>query len=239
MSSAGIIASCLRGSVGPTDPFFAYVISLLMMEGANGSTTFTDHIFSPAWQNSTPDPPTVDTSKTVLGLSSMHCDIGEYVGTNQPGDIAPDPDLGMGTQDFTIEAYFWPDGTTTPYTSGCFYAHGFNATNGQTLFISQAGIAWRTGGTDLVYTGTVAAGSWVVFERYLGERYISLNGVVVAHDTVTFNDNFNTGTNLGSAFDSSNPFKYLGNIAMWRMTRGVARYSGTNQSMPTEPWPTS
>lgn len=82
---------------GGGDPYWANVVSLLHMDGANGSTTFTDQKGKTWTPNGNVQ---ISTAQSVFGGSSAAFD-----GVNDSLSIASHADFGFGTGDWTVECF--------------------------------------------------------------------------------------------------------------------------------------
>ena len=227
-----------------TDPYFSSVSLLLHMDGANGSTTFTDNS-SNALAVTRTGTPTISTSQSVFGGSSLALNGSSYL------TVANNAAIAFGLEDFTIEC--WVNFSALP-------ASGVNMSIANTMTSpSVAGFAnWWLGlynaagifrlylarhGNAAVYAysnWTPALNTWyhVAVTRSSGS-VISLfvNGVsqsVVSSGSNWANDFSATGTlSVGYVATAA---AFNGFMDEFRLTKGVARYT-TNFTPPTAAFP--
>ena len=211
---------------------------LLLMNGANGSTVFTDSSNS-SLSNSFLGV-NISTAESKFGGTSAYFDGGDYLQMSSSG-------FDFGTGDFTIE--FWQKmnstsiavnnqygilqtsdqvgGFKTSYTSGILVAFGVNG-NGS--------ITTNVAGTSITSSaGVLTADSWehVAITRYNGTVKIFINGTQVATGSVT---GVISGENLVVGGYYSAAWTSTGYVDNFRITKGVARYT-SNFSVPTAAFP--
>jgi hypothetical protein len=207
---------------GAVDEFFDYVTLLLHGDGTNGAqnNTFLD--------SSTNNFTITRNGNTTQGTFSPFSQTGwsNYFGESGANclQFANNVALQMGTSDFTIEGWFYPTGGGTERT---WYAQGLNSAGGLTLFIGTGGVRFRASGqTDLLYTGTISGWTHIAFIRSGTTRIIYVNGVSVATDTLSFNNNDATTLEIGApAKNASDAFRYYGYISNARIVKGTAVYT--------------
>ena len=211
---------------------------LLLMNGANGSTVFTDSSNS-SLSNSFLGV-NISTAESKFGGSSAYFDGGDYLQMSSSG-------FDFGTGDFTIE--FWQKlnsasiavnnqygilqtsdqagGFKTSYTSGILVAFGVNG-NGS--------ITSNVAGTSITSSaGVLTADSWehIAITRYSGTVEVFVNGAQVATGSAS---SAISGENLviGGYYNTS--YTSNGYVDNFRITKGVARYT-SNFSVPTAAFP--
>jgi hypothetical protein len=218
------------GSLLTSDPYYSSVSLLLPMNGANGSTTFTD--YSPAPNTITVNGNTqISTARFKWGGSS-----GLFDGTTD-WLYSPVGTGDFGTGDFTIEGWFnWVSLTN----GGLFHVYPGTPPN------SVAGVAVGYDGTDFqIYSGTTNYGrtytptvnTWyhVALVRNSSSLTLYVSGVAQGasiSDGVNYGGN---GVNVGLYYGSG--FTFNGYVNDFRVTIGVARYT-SNFTPPTGPFPT-
>lgn len=231
-----IINPYVYGGSAPTDPFFANVTALLHMDGANGGTSFPDVIgtvWTPRGSAST------STAQKKFGTAA-----GNFTGSgNNPIQASDTAALRLGTSLFTIEGWFLPSAPINSF--GMCYQKGVNSAGGITLGVTPTTVTLRCNGiTDTNVTGLSISGwthiAWVRDASNIVSIYVG--GVRVFTGTVTFNQN-ETGTILqigANDFSTGNSaFSYRGYIDEFRITKGVARYSGATIVVPSAAFPDS
>lgn len=140
--------------------------------------------------------------------------------------IADAPELRFGTGNFTIEGWFKP----LPGMSGIrfFYQKGVNAAGGLLLGVSTENIIFRSAGAnDLSVNVSVSTTDFthIAFVRAGTTRYIFVNGTLSGSDTLSFNVNDTSVTEIGAVSGpASDANKYYGYIDDLRITR-AARYT--------------
>jgi hypothetical protein len=224
------------GGGGGGDPYFANVVSLLHMDGSDGSTTFTD-VKGRAWTAA--GNAQIDTAQSKFGgASGLFDGTGDYVTTPNSTDFQ------FGTGDFTFEV--WARLNTTAALQNCICwtsasgpvqviindGAGKMGIYAQTSWVIQNAVtqstatwyhlAWtRSGNNWRVFMDGVQQGSTVVDSRSLaapnGVRNIAIGAEVTAPSYSQF---------------------YNGWLDDLRVTKGVARYTA-NFTPPTAAFPDS
>lgn len=216
-------------SVGPSDPYFADVASLLHFDGPDGSTVFTDQK-GLIW--SSLGGAVLNGSNARFGSAALACN-----GTS--GALQTSSSLALGTNDFTIEGWLKPTSLTSVglffdqrpsglngmypalYLDASGFIHFFVA-NGDVLAQTSGALPLnaythialsRSGGTTRLFTGGVLRGSVADTNNYLANR------------TIIGQSSFNTGA-----------ITYKGYVDDWRITIGVGRYT-SSFSPPTAAFP--
>lgn len=227
---------------GDKDPFFANVELLLHMEGANGSTTFTDSS-SRASTFAALGNAQISTARSKFGSAS-----GLFDGT---GDRITTPDrtgLRLGTSDFTIEAFVYPDSAGINTNRGIYTKRASNAVFREVTIYITSGNRFEFLGTfngttwGLVITdaATITHNQWyhIAMTRSGSSFFAFVNGTQVG-----------TGTNAGAltaaaddcvvgALGANGDFSFYGNIDEFRFTKGTARYTSAF-TPPTMQFPDS
>lgn len=220
------------GGVPIEDPYWANVVLAMPMDGANGSTTFTD--ISP-----TPKAVTrygnaqISTAQSKFGGASAYFDgTGDYL------TIPHSDDFNLSSGDFTVEFWFYlPSARANRLISKRSVA----TSKTWSISVTNTGVPtfnlWNSAGTYYSATGPIAAfGAWVhVAAVRSGDIYtVFINGVAGTPFTSTVRPYTNTdplaiGVDLSnSALDNT-----LGYIDDLRITKGVARYTA-NFTPPTK-----
>jgi len=232
-----------RQAPAPSDPYFSQVSLLLHMDGANGSTTFTD---------SSPENHTVtaygdaqiSTAESKFGGASGYFDgDGDYV-------AAPPSALPVGaSEEWTLECWLYLPSVPTDVFSVCGQSSGAgdvpkwgllcNANTGFTYEADKAGFFVYDGGNVWINQPFAwSANTWyhIAVAATNGSIFMYIDGTLVGDMTATL-PAANTGdVRFGS--DGEN-YKYtLGYIDELRITKGVngARYTA-NFTPPTAPFP--
>lgn len=219
--------SARRGNVWPgIDPFSSNVSLLLPFDGVNGGTTFTDsstNNLTPTLVNS----PTTSTTRAKFGQS------GYFAGTSYLS-YAPNSTLfAFGTGNFTVEYWLF----VVAYNSR---ALGFRTSGVSTqfdFFVSATGQIGMWNGsttTNFSVTGAVGTGTWhhVAWSRQSGSVRAYLNGVQQG-STATITTSL-AGTSSVQFPANSNYQSAECYLDELRITKGVARYTGTSFAVQTE-----
>jgi hypothetical protein len=214
------------------DQYYNSCSLLMHFSGSNGSTTFTDN--SPVTKSFTVNGNSqISTAQSKFGSSSLYLDgTGDYLSTNSSNDFA------FGTGDFTIECWFYSSnvgskglfqtsdtvgGLKTSYTSGIILLQGANNV-GAGL---SGGLCAAVTGTFLgSTTAVITTNTWyhIALVRYSGTSTIYLNGTSIGSASTTGNCS-GTYLAIGGYYDTS--YLYQGYMDEVRITKGVARYTGS------------
>ncbi len=203
---------CAAGVCPPADPNFSGVALLLHMNGASGSTTFTDvrgHVVTAA------DGAQISTTASRFGGAS-----GYFDGMGANLTTAPLPEFDFsGAAPFTIET--WVNGTGTVFSCDS-YGLLMSIKEGRTLYV------WINGLLPWDFVGTAA-----------GTVPVGWHHVALTYDATTYRvfiDGAQTFAVAGRLAAQSNSYLiiggYQGGTQPWfdgylddfRVTRGVARY---------------
>lgn len=217
----GVDAYTVAPTVG--DPDFDQVSLLLHMDGADGSTTFTDSSAAPKALTHTSN---VQIS-TLRGMSegtSAYFTGGKLTASSN--------EFAFGTGDFTVEFCLYRVSTQWEW-AGLFAIGGI------------AGLSLRiVGGSNTLnfihssstnFSATYAylrVGAWdhVAVCRYSGTTSVYINGVLGGSGSHTQN---HTSTSLEIGGNAGQDAGLVGYIDEFRITKGVARYTA-NFTPPTE-----
>lgn len=211
----------------PVDPYFSNVSLLLHMDGANGSTNFTDargHAVSRIGAI------TLSTDQHAFGTSALAAVAsGAYL------SVPSNTETAFGNKDFTVEAWVYFNAITissyrpiyTNYSSwgaGGLYLGGHASYNGNMSFMSN-------GVFNIHETAAVPLNQWVhyAFVRKGTSVAIYRDGVQTASSTISAgavltpasNPNYIAGTPDAGSLSTQ------GYIDELRVTTGVARYTGS------------
>lgn len=222
------------GGAEETDDDFNLVGALIHANGSNAgeNKTYIDssnenHTISSAsnnqWQGT---------------FSPFSCEEGkwsvEFVDNADEITVASSSDFGMGTGDFTWEAWIYVT-TLAGNWKQLFSTDNYSSGNNVSCWLTNAGLlAWYNGtpGTSLTADTALTECVWhhVAYVRASGTLKIYLNGHEVASGSVT-NDFPTDGLIIGN-HSSSYPFK--GYMSNFRIVKGTAVYTG-DFTVPTEP----
>jgi len=217
---------------GITDPYWANVSLLLVGNGVNGTTT---NIKDSSSNNLTT---TVNGSVVISTAQSKFSTGSSVYFPGAGGDYlqtASNSVLVFGTGNFTLEAWVYTPSSNTTYAitdsriSGVGFWFGTDGTNSPLSVYLAGGL--------LLSGGSVSANSWhyVVVCRTGTTINLYIDGTRVA-TTTNSTDFTSTRTNIGRHW-SSTSYNWNGYIYDLRITKGVARYSGSTMTVPTAPLP--
>lgn len=224
-------ASQAAGSAPATDPYWANVVALLNMGGANGSTAFPDSTGLNSW---TAVAATVDTS---LGYNAAAFPSTSRIGAPSSAGFA------MGAGDFTVEAWVRIASTSgdksifTVALPNCL-SFGFNAGK---PFAGPNSVSYGIVAPSAVSINVM---HHIEYSRASGTGRMFVDGVEVANGSDAYNYSQSVAylgagsNNAGSTFTG-----YLGPngfIQAFRLTKGVARHTTSSSfTPPAAPFPTS
>lgn len=238
------------------DPYFANVSLLIYGTGTNGQTTFTD---SSSYAHSLVrvGDTQVATDQSPFGGGSIRFDgSGDYL------TIAGGNELCVEAGAFTVEAwvYFTANTTGTIYArasaSGVAYEHVFGFNDGRAEFYygirgtnqSLTRFFWPSTLTTNTWhhlviqrDGSGNWGAWVDGVPTTTYQTAPLAAALVFGSVIngTYNNAVNLGTGaLTNSVGGTQPGIYVGNNwgSNYRLTKGIARYSGTF-AVPSRPFP--
>lgn len=226
-----------------TDQFFSSVVLLVDASArTNGSTPSDIDVIgkTPTWRNDAK----CKTDQFKFGSSSIYLD-----GTNDRVSFPDSADWAMGTGDATWEAWVRPEGS---YSGALRIWLGQAATYGG--FYSVRGdrntsdlLAANVSNGTTTYTGAagaIASDAWshVAIVRHGANLYGYVNGAKITVSTalsgVTLQDSTGAMT-IGAYADADAASHWKGWIDQVRITKGVARYTGTAIVVPTAKFPHS
>lgn len=215
------------GGGSPTDPYFASVLSLLHMDGADGSTTFTD-VTGKTWTAA--GTAQIDTAQSKYGgASGLFDTTGDYVD-------ATDASFALGTGDFTVEFWLRNSGSGAKV----IYDHRPASTEGlyPTIYHIGSTLKFYTNSADRISGNVLAASTWnhVALCRASGTTRLFYGGTQVGSNYTDSNNYIGTRIRLGaSGYDGANGID--GHIDDFRLTT-VARYT-SNFTPPSSAYPDS
>jgi len=174
-----------------TDPYFATVVQLAHFDGPNASTTYT---------NSCPR------GNTIANFGSSSLTSGDYVFggasvrvLSQPPMANAHVDYKFGTNDFTIEFRYRPDGLAVKNILD-MRANGVANTPCATFYtLSNGTLVYFVSNTDRVTSasGVIVAAIWnaIAYSRVSGTGRLFVNGTQVGSN-FTDSINYNASTEL-------------------------------------------
>ena len=211
-----------------TDEYKSNVVLLLPLCGANGGTTFTDFSPTPKTVNRAGNTITKTDSYKFYGSSGFFDGSGDYL------SLADSDDFHFGSGDFTLEAWIRPQSSSTVlqgiiaqrYQSSSNHSFSFWTQNSGTLAFEANNNSF----TCYSNAGVVPLDAWshVAACRSGNTLRLFVNGLVVKEQAITATlNNYSQVIQVGRASSSLTNGDYKGHISDLRVTKGVARYTGT------------
>jgi hypothetical protein len=237
----------MASGTGVTDPYFAFVTSLLHFDGSNGSTTITDQISANTW--TCHGGAALSTTQSKFGPTSLHCtSFGDFLTAAASANFA----FGTSTSvPFTLEGWFYR--TSTAGGNECLLnLRDVPSSSGIALYNSTIATSANCCVNDLFGNVLVggSAGNNQLFNIWCHWAlcfdvtpspmlYLYINGVISGSSS--YNPSWAAtpipflGDNI-SAPSQPNPGYY----DEMRFTKGVNRYpGGTTFTPPSAPFPNS
>jgi hypothetical protein len=236
---------CLRPSLGvPADPPFANVKLLLHMDGADGSTTFTDSSGAARTVTAVGNAQISTAQSKWGGASGLFDGSGDYL------TVASSTDFDFGTGDFTVEMWIRTTQTNSFAALLCREWGSSPFTGGWSIFLNNASQRMEVWCADFnsgapmlsASTGGHNDGNWhhVAWCRSGNSHRLFLDGISVASVTssvslATVTKNLTIGNDLTFGAGAR---AYNGYIDDLRITKGTALYTSAF-AVPTAPFPNS
>lgn len=222
---AGVYRSRAYGPCVVSDPYWAQVVTLLHLNGADASTTFTDEC-GKAWSSS--GNAQLDTAKFKFPSAALLLDgSGDFIST-------PDhADWSFGSGDFTVEAFIRFNALVAG--SAVFAGH-YNITGNQREWLFwhdiTNGLLSFTYSVDgsadpaIQHAWSPVVDTWyhVAVSRVGNTMYLFVDGALIGSSAFNFALFASSATlSVGHANTSANALNGL--IDEFRITKGVGRYS--------------
>jgi hypothetical protein len=227
----------IGGASGATDPDYASVVLLMHMDGANGGTSFVDekgHTCTAVGS--------ATTSTIQQKWGSASAKFGSLPSAITVASSSGDMVFGSGI-DYTIEMWVYP--TSFSDYQSIFSTGDYNTTQ-LTLRINPSGYVeafYGSGGSILTTSNALTANAWhhIAVCRSSGGAVtgIYVDGVRDALWSLSFDASANS-PRIGSILVSGTEFfPSLSYIDDLRVTKAVARYTGSSYTVPTAAFPNS
>jgi hypothetical protein len=217
-----------RGVALSVDPFFANVSLLMHMEGANNGTVFTDQKGATPTRTGTP---VTSTTQFKYGATS-----GKFNGSTDYLDFPTIAAYAFGTGDFTQECWIFPTSFVTVGTFIC--SASASAQDGCNAYVNGSGrvVLGNHLANYLTSTVAVVVNTWshVAVTRSGTTLTVWINGVSAG----TATNSINMTSQVARVGGSTDAHFFPGYIDEVRVTKGVARYTGTF-TPATGPFPNS
>jgi len=206
------------------DPNYSDVVSLLHLNGLNGSTAFTDNSPTPKTWTSVNSAALSDANFRFGTASLLLNGTTQYISTPQSTDF------DFGTGDFTIEAWVYRNVTGSVFS---IFNKSLASTTSVYFYIGGAGgnqLVLFTSGVNL-NAGSILASTWVYVAatRASGTTRVFINGALAGASS-------NQGTSatvsniatIGAVFNGTTASNFAnGLIDEVRITKGFARYTAS------------
>jgi hypothetical protein len=218
----------MGGSGADHDPFFSSVVLLLHMDDTNP----TD--FSASAHTGTKTTARSATQSKFGGFSFVFNNAGEYL------KYANHADFNFGTGDFTIELWWYP----TAADLGVLWETGNSpftgAGSGALLFTASRTVnSGQANAAAAIITGSavLALNTWhhIVMQRSGATWSQYIDGAFDGTATSAVNLTGTGATTIGGT-ERASADSGTGYIDELRVTKGVARYSGSSFAVPTAPF---
>ncbi len=222
---------------GPAiDPSFSSVRILLHFNGTNGSTTFTNSASASGVGTFTNLGGSIvlDTSVQKFGSASAH----NTGGGGASSVLVAGDDIGTG--DFTLEGWMLTANAASTYFHAD-YGQNTNPTTAFTIRQSSSSLRFVFNGTDRITGGTILTSTWqyIAVARASGVTKMYLDGPQVGSNYTDGNTYTGNGHRLWIGRDQNASNNSVAWYDDWRLTVGVARYTGSSMTVPTAAHPDS
>jgi hypothetical protein len=221
---ANIVRNATKTATG--DPYFSSVSLLLHMDGANGSTTFTDSGPN-ALAVTAAGSAAISTAQSKFGGAS-----GYFNGSSGTLLSASSSVLDVSSGDFTIEFWFYASSVSS---TKMLYELGTGASGDLQILIYSGTVSFGVGGGGATVSQSVSANTWhhICCVKSGSGLFFYLNGIKSSSTTQTVNSK----TNAYIGGRSGGSLLFTGYIDDFRVTKGVARQTGSSITVPTAPYP--
>lgn len=229
---------------GGIDPYWANVSYLLVGNGANGTTTNIVDSSSNNIATTVEGSTVISTAQSKYGGSSVYFNGIRPVSV----DSASSPVLSFGTGSFTIEMWFYEVAKPAYFTRlinfNADYAintHAIIIEGGDQTSRLRYAVPGNMGDAVMMSTSSIAYNTWyyVAITRSGSSFSMYVNGVREATYTNsgTVDSNTSSYITLGDTRGKTGSEVYQGYMYDVRLTKGVARYTGSTMTVPTAPLP--
>jgi hypothetical protein len=215
-----------------TDQYYPNVSLLMHMDGADGSTTFTDSSSANNTTSTVSGSTQISTSQYKYGGSSSSFATDGRIQYNSGGIGA------FGTGDFTVEYWWYPNDFDTTQTT-LATTRGSNGWN--IGYNSASALNWYGGGAHRAQvTRSLTAQQWyhIAYVRSSGTLSLYVDGVFESSSSDTTNYSYNDFS-IGARPSTDSAAEYFdGYLDEIRITKGFARYT-SDFDVPAGPFPNS
>lgn len=169
--------------------------------------------------------------KTEIGIGAKFIEMPKsYINSS----IASARPFTFGTNDFTVEVWAYPVRRAENRSWISILAVGDSSTNelriGQN--VNNAGWGFRLNNTTFQSNNTLPLDRWnhIALTRQSGVTRMYVNGTASVSTSTVYNLQYTGDLRIGYGFTSNDQF--VGHINNIRITKGVARYTGTSNFVP-------
>lgn len=199
-----------------SDPYWANVSSLLHLDGANNSTTFTDQTGKTWTRNAGA---VISTAQSKFGGASLKCAGATLDSIDSPSSA----DFTMGTGDFTVEFWLY---LSTVSGFQIFYDLRPTSTDGlyPTIYSNGTSLIYHTNSADRI-TGAVLATGWqfITLNRASGVTKLYRGVTQVGSNYTDSNNYIGTRLRLGNSGTGTQVPLFNGHMDDVRTTKGISR----------------
>ncbi|ORV92811.1 hypothetical protein AWC11_07355 [Mycobacterium interjectum] len=226
--------SNLFGGGQPADPNWSSVVALLHMDGADGSTRFTD-TSSLAADFTAVNGAVISTAQSKFGgAAASFPNSNSYL-----TPTANSSNFAFGTSDFTIECWLYLIGTTAGNTA----IYDARSAGGIFFYVSSTGqIVYSTNGggsgTTSIVSSALSFGAWhhVALCRSSGTAQLFIDGVSAGTTADSYTYACTSSTTVWIGRNEGDLLSLNGYLDELRITKGYARYTA-NFTPPTTAFP--
>ena len=217
---------------GSGDIYYPSCSILLHFSGSNNSTTFLDNGPNNFTISANGD------AKITSSISKFGSGSGFFDGTGDYLSVTNNTVFAFGTGNFTVEAWIYRTGGSGNQPICQSDAIGGSTNDKWWFAVTSTGLFFGThdaGGFSVTTTTTFNTNTWyhVAVTRNSGTMYLFINGVSTAFTTSGTPSGYSLSQNGLSIGGMSTPSYWTGYIDELRITKGIARYTGsfTTQSV--------
>lgn len=232
---------------GGGDPYWANVSYLLVGNGANGTTTNIKDSSSNNLTTSVVGSTIISTAQSKFSTGSSVYFDGSASGVYVPSNVG----FNFGSGSFTVECWVYFTSTSGGGSAPAATLIGsWTAGSNNSWFLyyysNQLYFTYSTNGSDQFNIGnawTPSTGGWyfVSFVKSGVNTYMYVNGSQIGSTQTLSGAIANTSANVwtGAVFVGAViDYRLNGYLYDVRVTKGVARYTGSTMTVPTAPFPT-
>ena len=214
-----VVGTKTAAPLGPPDPNWNSVVSLLNFNGTNGDTTFLDSTGLRNWSNT--GAPALSSTQSPFATTSLNLNGSSYITTPNTADMR------FATGDFTVETWVYLTSVAANQGIVC-YRNMATADGWEIRAGSSAQAIWQTSSSFIQSANSIlTANTWIHIAASCasGTHNLYVSGVNRATFALTIASNTVASLTIGARTDATQ--KVTGYIGPTRITAGVARYTGS------------